>query len=80
MSGQKFPSNEDIMKLRKKTEKQLRKPDPTMLDNMKLISDRGTQRRKLNLKTGVNEVMEPYRKVDLKDLFKKGRGNGKKTK
>jgi hypothetical protein len=77
MSGQKFPTIDDIKKLAKKDKKRLTKPDPKMLNNLKFISDRGTQRRRLDLKTMKNTVMEPYRTLDLKKKPKKNKRKGK---
>ena len=74
-TAQTFPTADQMLELRKKDEKGLRIPDPTILDNMQHISDRGMKRRKLHLKTGFNSVTEPSRQLDLKKLFNPNKGN-----
>lgn len=71
---QKFPTPKDILDLKKRDKKRfLGESDPTLLDSdkAKYISDRGQARRKMNIKTGENTTLQPYRKLNLKDLFKK---------
>lgn len=68
MAIQKVPTIADLAKAKTRKRK-----SGDLLDNAKHYrGDSNTPIRKMNLKTGVNQVFEMVRKIDLKALFKQG--------